>query len=689
MKITYVKQTDLRDCGVSCLISMMKYYGGYATREYLRELTNTTKEGVSVYSLQKASQELGFESKAVSSSIKELKDNVPFIAHIIKEKKFGHFVVVTCISDQNVTIMDPENGIYKMTHEEWSKVTTNVYLLLKPKTAILKQSREKSFLELIFPIIKNFQRTIVILFIFSLIFSILNIFISYHFEFFLNMIERGSRKGLYLIFFIFLFFIFIRELTNLFRSHLINYLNHLLDKSLINEVYHHIIRLPYLYLKNRMTGDLLTRIQDIFTIREAISQLLIAVLLDLVLSVSVFIILVKINLKLALVLLLVSILYFIGIIIFNLFLSKKIKEGKEKETKVNHHIVETLNSINTIKSMQIEDSLENKLEYLYEDYQMTSFHLFKTLSYERFYQDLIYHMGIMLVLFLGILEVFDGKLSLSRLLVFNSMIIYYFTPIKNLANLHMTLKDASISFQRIKELLNVSIENLVPDRRKINHHLRGKIEILNLRYSYNQYDDILKCQKLMIKESEKVLLYGTSGSGKSTLMKILCSYLTKYKGTILLDNKNLYNYHLFDLRNKITYVSQDETLYTDTIYNNIVLDNKIDYDKYLKIIKLTGVDQIIERSLVKHDMMIMENGSNLSGGERQKVILARALVKNSDIYIFDESLSAIDIKNERIILKNIFNYLKNKTVIVISHRFNNRDLYQKFILIEKGVLYEY
>ena len=172
-------------------------------------------------------------------------------------------------------------------------------------------------------------------------------------------------------------------------------------------------------------------------------------------------------------------------------------------------------------------------------------------------------------------------------------------------------------------------------------------------------------------------------------MKLLVKYLTNYEGDILIDNRELSYYNLFDIRKKITYLSQDEYLYTDTIYNNIVLNNKIAYQEYLNILKLTGVDKIIKRSILKDSMLIENNGSNLSGGERQRILLARALVKQSDIYIFDESLSAIDIKNERYILKDLFNYLKYKTVIVISHRFNNRDLYQQFVLLDKGVIYDY
>ena len=253
----------------------------------------------------------------------------------------------------------------------------------------------------------------------------------------------------------------------------------------------------------------------------------------------------------------------------------------------------------------------------------------------------------------------------------------------------MEYKEVSVSFIRIKELLDSKIEYLNIDKKCINKHLLGNIEINNLIYSYNGIDDIVKCKNLSINATDKVLLYGNSGGGKSTLMKLFCRYIGGYKGSILIDNRNIQTYNLLDIRRKITYVSQDETIYTDTIYNNIVLNNNIKYEEYLKIIKMIGINSIFEKSLLGDEMILDNNGLNLSGGERQRIILARSLVKNSDIYIFDEILNAIDVKSERQILKNIFSYLKNKTVIVISHRFNNRDLYQKFVMIKEGVVYEY
>ena len=360
---------------------------------------------------------------------------------------------------------------------------------------------------------------------------------------------------------------------------------------------------------------------------------------------------------------------------------------KEEEIKVNNHLIETITSYDTIKSMQIEDNLLNKLLVKYSFFQDNSFNLYKSLNKETFFKNLIYGLGLLIIIYLGIKEVYYNNLSLNNLLVFNSLLIYFFDPLQDISSLQITLQEAHLSFLRIQELFNVKEETL-DTTNSINTYFKGNIKINNLIYSYNNIDNTLKCDKLEILAGEKVLLYGPTGSGKSTLMKLLVRYFSGYQGLIEIDDRNIQLLNLLDIRRKITYVSQDEILYTDTIYNNIVLDNKISYSEYLDILKITGVDLIINRSLLKNDMLIENNGSNLSGGEKQRILLARALVKKSDIYIFDESLCAIDIKNERLILKNIFKRLKNKTIIVISHRFNNKDLYQRYVLINKGVVYD-
>lgn len=685
-KISYVRQIAERDCGISCLSSIIKYYGGYVKREYLREITNTTREGVSLYSLKEGCTKLGIEAKAIQSDIKLLEKEVPFIAHILKDN-LGHFVVISKITNKYITIMDPSCGIKKIDILKWNEITTNIYLLLKPVNKILKQENDKKITNILFPLLKQYKVIIIFLLLLSLIYTLSNILISYQFQFFLELLNIKNLEAIKLIFIFLISIICLKEMANLFRSNFLNYFNHLIDKTLLRDAYTHIIKLPYLYFKNHTKGDLITRIQDIFQIREVISKLLIACIMDFILIIFIYLVLLKISLKLSLIVFITTLLYLVIIYFYNKVIIKKLKNLKEEEIKVNNHLIETITSYDTIKSMQIEDNLLNKLLVKYSFFQDNSFNLYKSLNKETFFKNLIYGLGLLIIIYLGIKEVYYNNLSLNNLLVFNSLLIYFFDPLQDISSLQITLQEAHLSFLRIQELFNVKEETL-DTTNSINTYFKGNIKINNLIYSYNNIDNTLKCDKLEILAGEKVLLYGPTGSGKSTLMKLLVRYFSGYQGLIEIDDRNIQLLNLLDIRRKITYVSQDEILYTDTIYNNIVLDNKISYSEYLDILKITGVDLIINRSLLKNDMLIENNGSNLSGGEKQRILLARALVKKSDIYIFDESLSAIDIKNERLILKNIFKRLKNKTIIVISHRFNNKDLYQRYVLINKGVVYD-
>ena len=680
MKIVYTKQTDLKDCGVSCLMSIVRYYGGYVRREYVREITNTSKDGVSIYSMVEASEKLGLEAIAINGNIKDISNKLPVIAHVLINNSFGHFIIISSINSKYITVMDPNSGFRKYTFDEYNNITTNNYILFKPKSNIIKQIKEESIIKLIFNILKKYKSTFIYIFIFSFIYAILNVLLSYGIEIFLNI----NKNKIYYMFIIFIFLLLIKELSNLFRNNLVNYLNHSLDKTLIHDVYSHIIRLPYSYFKCRKKGDIYTRIEDILKIRDVICKCIVTLIIDSLFIIITLLAMFNIHKKLTILLIIITLIYIIIVLIYSKYITKKIKNIKEDEVSLNNHIMESLSSIDSIKGMQLEKYLENKLSIKHNKLLSSSFDLNKLYFKENFIKEILYGIGTLLILLIGSLNHF----MISKLMVYYILMTYYFTPIINICNLQLLIRDASISFIRIKELLNVEEEKSLSNKIIQATHLSGYITFNRLKYSYNGISNILECDNLTIKAGDKVLLYGESGGGKSTLMKILARYLSNYNGDIKLDNNDLNDYDLSFIRQKITYVSQEEVIYTDTLYNNIVLDKNISYKEYKNIINLTGVSNIFKRSLFKDEMMLDNNASNLSGGEKQRIILSRSLVKKSDIYIFDESFSALDLESETKLIKNIFNYLKDKTVIVISHRFNNKDLYQKYILIEKGKVYE-
>ena len=685
-----VIQDDLKDCGVSSLLSIIRYYGGDATKEYLREITKTTKDGVSAYYLILASRELGFDSYGVNGNISDLKkDDLPIIAHVVINKSYQHFVVIYKIDFHKkiIVIMDPNYGLKKVSFGDWQEISTNNYLILKPKKQIPKLVNQKNISEIIMPFIYKYRYLLIVIILFSIIYTIINIITSYNFKLLLDEINIETVSNIRKVFYVLIVFIIIKKITNLFRNNLVNYLNHQLDKTLFNDIFCHIINLPYLYYKNRTTGDIVTRINDLSNVKELISHLFVTIFIDAVLLIVVMIVLLQINIKLTIIAIITMTLYFIIMLLNNHLVIKKIKKSYQYSSIVNSYVIESIGMVDTIKSLSLQNRVCYDLEQKYLKLNKNDESLMTIINIEQFFKNLVFNIGYLLIIYLGVLEIKNGNLLITSLVTYMSLLNYFTDPFKNIVDLNLIYKNARESLNRVLELYQLSREEINYEEKYHLKKLKGNISIKDVSYSYNGINNALSNVSLEIKASSKVLVYGNSGSGKSTLMKLLVKYLQGYQGVIELDGYNLQNLNLYDIRTKICYVSQKENLFTDSIYNNIVLGRNISYETFLEVCNLTFVSEIVENKTLNYHYLIEENGFNLSGGERQRIILARTLLQQADIYIFDEALNAIDIKKERLILQNIFNLYPNKTIIIVSHRFNNSDLFNKKIIIKEG-LYE-
>ena len=244
-----------------------------------------------------------------------------------------------------------------------------------------------------------------------------------------------------------------------------------------------------------------------------------------------------------------------------------------------------------------------------------------------------------------------------------------------------------VSLDRIEELYMLDEENFKNNYFYLPYNLDGIIEINNLSYKIGS-KLIFNKLSLRILQGERILLSGESGCGKSTLVKMLLRYVETEFNTIKISNIDINHYHLQNIRSNITYVTSNEYLFNDTLRNNICLYKDYSEEEIEQVCRITLVDDIVKEKDNYLDTIIEENGFDLSNGERQRIILARSLLKNTNIYIFDEALAQIDINREKKILEEIFNYLNNKTIIVISHRFNNKKLFDRVLKLEKGKIIE-
>lgn len=683
MKNIIVLQDELKDCGISCLLSIIHFYNGNVSKEYLRDLTKTDNNGVNAFNLVEASKILGFDSKGVKGTIYDLKkDMLPIIAHI-KINNLYHFIVIYKIDFKKeiIYVMDPSYGMKKISFDKYNRLTTNNYIYLKPIKKIPCYKDNNKIFNLIKNLITKYQSLLIKIFIFSLFYTIINIISSYNFKLLLEDINLDNITNITKIFVILIIFILIKLILNLFRNNLINYINYALDKTLFNDIYSHIINLPYAYYKNRTTGDVITRINDLSNVKDLIQELFLSIFVDLILVIFIVIVLLNINKTLTLISIIIIILYSLIILVTNKSLNNYIRESYQNNSIINTYLIETISNVDTIKSLSLQNYSIDNMNNKYLKLSNINLKLTNFINKEKFAKDLIYYIGELIIIFMGTKLIKTDSMTVIELITFISLLSYFMTPIKNIVDLNLIYKNAKQSLYRIKELYLLEEEKL---NYKNIINFKGHIYVNRLSYSYNGIDKVINNVSLLIEPGNKVLIYGTSGSGKSTLMKLLIKYLDNYEGLIEIDGINLNNITLTNLRDRICYVSQNEGLFTDTVYNNIVLDNEISYTKFLEIADLTRVSEIVKKDPNGYDKLIEENGFNLSGGEKQRIILARSIVKEKDIYIFDEALNAIDIAKERLILKRLFELYKNKTIIIISHRFNNSDLFDLNIHVKDG-----
>ena len=370
------------------------------------------------------------------------------------------------------------------------------------------------------------------------------------------------------------------------------------------------------------------------------------------------------------------------ILIFNNILNNLIVKAKETGSQVNSYLVETISGIETVKNQNIMDFVKNNFLLKYSKYNNASYKQNYLFIILEFIKNVIICLSNLIILIIGSYLIVHNKLDLAILITFMTLTNYIFSPLNNLIDLLLSFNDAKVSFNRIHELYEVEEEKSI----KKNSNIDGNIIVNKLDYSYNSSTPFLKNINIDIKKGEKVLIYGKSGSGKSTLAKILTGNLKVMNKMVMFDNKDINRYSISDLRNNVRYISNNETIFTDTVKNNILLDKDND-ESFDEAIKICMVDEFIESKPLAYDLLLEENGFNLSGGQKQRIVLARSMLNNATIYIFDEALNQVDIVRERQILTNIFNKYKDKTFIYISHRFNNADLFNKKYRIDDGVSY--
>lgn len=324
------------------------------------------------------------------------------------------------------------------------------------------------------------------------------------------------------------------------------------------------------------------------------------------------------------------------------------------ESIYSYEINKNLNLLNeTLKKIEISNI---KNIFYHKTYEAS-------LNTQLFIKELTTNLTYIFSIFVSSIFIHKNIISIGNFLLFNSLIYYFTDPLKSILDLEPNINYIKNVYRRINDLLLVTTKEELTTNKFIN----GDIIINNLSYS-NSFIPLFNDVSFKIKYGSKFLIYGESGSGKSTIIKILLKYLDDYKGEILIDNKNIKDISSNIISNSITYVSQNNFLLNDTLKNNIIYDRRIKDEDYENTIHLCNLDTLRNNNKLRNNMIIEEDGFNISGGERQKIILARSILKDSEFIILDEALSEVGVEEEKEIIKKLFSYFKEKTIIYISHK---------------------
>lgn len=657
---------------------IINFYGGNLPIDQIRDLTKTDKNGTTAFHIIEACKSIGFNAEGIKTSLEQLnKENLilPCIAHVVIDGKYKHFVVIYKIDFKNkkIIIADPSCSIKKITFSEFQKMWSGVLITLYPLKK-LPLTQNISFIDFLLKIIKlhkTFVFNIIMLSIFITIFSVIS---SFYMK---NILDAINYNNLTIIFIFFLFINIFKILSDFFRNKLLIYLNQKIDLLLTLDTYKKIISLPYNYYHTRTTGDIISRVNDLSIIRNMITKVSLSLFIDLPLALVTFIIFYIINTKLFFISLIIVFIYLLLMIFSKNRITNNINTIQVNKSETMSYMIETINGFETVKSVGNEAQIIDKFEKKYVKFLKNIFKFDNYNNTISILKDLVNAIGYLTIIYVGAKMVTLGNLTFGDLLVFVNLLNYFLEPIKNIIDLNSEIKEAKNSLRRILELFkNENKKQTFIDNVKVK-----EISFNNLSYSYDYKEKQLKNINLKLKK-QKILILGKSGSGKSTLFKLLMRYYEIPRNQIIINGYDINDYKDDVIKQNFSYISQNEILYTDSIYNNLKIDKNITEEQIIEISKKCFIDEFLND--LGLNMLIEENGYNLSGGQRQRIILARALLKNFEVLIIDEGLSQMDINLERKILKNLFKMYENKMIIVISHRLDNMDLYDRVIELKNG-----
>lgn len=702
------KQLDAMDCGPTCLRMVSKYYGRSISLDYLRNKSQYGKEGVSLLGLADAAESIGLKSVGAKLSFEQLISDAKLPA-IIHWDQY-HFVVLTPQSTKSkLVIADPAKGLIKLTKDEflkhWVSTTENgiskgVVLILE-STPVFKQmnftedgqiEKRKMGWRFLFSYAIENKRYFFQILLGLLLGSIFQLIFPYLTQ---SIVDTGiNTQNLNFIQIVLaaqLMLLFSQTIVEFIRSRILLHISTRINISLLSGFWAKLLKLPMHFFDSKHPGDIIQRIGDHHRIESFLTGTALNTFFSGFNLILFSFVLLNYNSTVFLIFATGSVLYLLWIRFFLSYRRQLDYKRFAISAKENNATMQMVYGMQEIKL----NNAENSYRWAWESLQAGLFKLnFKSLSLNQYQQIGAFFINQgknVLITFIVAKLVIEAKLTMGMMLAIQYIIGQLNSPIEQLIGFTQQAQDAKISLERLNDIHALDDEE--PTHKQFNHFLpeEHSIHIKNLSFTYPGAgnEPVLRNINLAIQEGKVTAIVGTSGSGKTTLVKLLLRFYDSYKGDIYLNKTNFKTISPKFWRSISGAVMQDSFIFNDNIRKNITInDDKVDEERLIHACKTANIFEFIETLPLGFYTKLGAEGNGISGGQKQRLSIARAVYKNPKFLFFDEATNSLDANNEKVIMENLQQFFQNKTVIVVAHRLSTVKNADKIILMDRGELAE-
>lgn len=699
----FYKQHDAMQCGITCLRMVCKYFGKEFSSDRLSGICFATNEGVSILGISEAAEKIGLHTLCGKFKVEQLTEiSLPCILHWNQ----NHFVVLYKIKKKKwFYIADPAQGLIKYSLKEFcshwlstklSGEEIGIAILMQTTPVFYEYKNEdrtkKRSFKFLFGYIEQYRKYFGQIILGLLIGSLLQLAFPFLTQAIVDVgIIHQNISFIYLILLAQLMLIFSRTFVDFIRRWILLHISMRINISLVSDFFIKLLKLPMSFFDTKLMGDLMQRMNDHNRVEKFLTNQILNVMFSLLGFIIFGIVLLCYNKVIFLV-------FLAGSIIYGLWIAAFLKKRKrldylffEKQATNNNRTYEFITSMQEIKLQDCEQRRRWEWEDVQAELFQVNMKLIKLQQTQEAGSIFINEIKNIVITVLAATAVIKGQMTLGMMLAVQYIIGQLNSPVEQLMQFLYSIQDVKISLERINEIHQ--IENEDTNANHIQHFNNTDQNLyfhkVDFKYDPHKSKKILDNIHVSIPKGKVTAIVGTSGSGKTTMIKLLLGYYKVQKGCITIGQTNINECNLKSWRRKCGVVMQDGIIFSESIARNIAVDDSdIDKEKLLKAAEIANIKDYVMNLPLKFNTVIGRDGIGLSQGQKQRILIARAVYKNPEYIFLDEATNALDANNEKVIVENLNEFYKGKTVIVVAHRLSTVKNADQIIVIDNGKIVE-